>query len=126
MTRRFPTLTLICLTVLAALLLTACSLGSSSKATPVGTAAPSIAPTSAANVTATMASGAPTTAATPTTPVASPTALATRSAASTTAGTASPTTTLTSAPTATGQAMSAADINDRTRPAIVQITNNQQ
>lgn len=141
MVRRFRALlALICVPLIAAFLLTACSLGSSSNnATPVGTAAPTTAPTSSSTTTpatpaATTAptagsattSSATTSAATAAPSVASPTALATRSAASTTAGTATATTTLTSAPTTAGQAISAAEINDRARPAIVQITNNQQ
>ena len=114
----------VALAVAIALFLTACSLGSGAIATPAGTAAPSVAP-------ATRSASAPATAALAT----APTGSATTSAVSTLpAATTAPAATLpataanTAAPAASqaGQALSVADINERVRPAVVQITNNQQ
>jgi S1-C subfamily serine protease len=124
-----------------ALFLSACSLGSSSSSatTPAPTTAATTAPTTAATATvsattapasataATAATAVPSGAATVGT---SATGSATAVGASTTANAnanATPATNLISAPvTASGQPLSVAAINQKVRPAVVQITNNQK
>ncbi len=119
--------------LLLALALSACSLGSpSSPTTPVGTRAPTTAPTVAATAAPTVAATAmPTVVAT-----AMPTTAATAAAATNPSGGATPViaaasgtpaTSLISAPvSASGQPLSVAQINQKVRPAVVQITNNQK
>ncbi len=129
--------------LLLALALSACSLGSSSSsATKVGTPAPTTAPTTAA--ASGSATTAPASAAAATSPGGAITAGtsttgttggATAASASTTSGTTTanataggtPATNLISAPVGVGgQPLSVAAINQKVRPAVVQITNNQK
>jgi serine protease Do len=131
-TRAIP----VTLMLLIALFLSACSLGgnSSSATTPAPTTAPTTA--AAATVSATtapasavVATAAPSSAPRSTTAVGtSATGSATAASASTTANAnATPATTLISAPvTTSGQLLSVAQINQKVRPAVVQITNNQK
>jgi serine protease Do len=131
-TRAIP----VTLMLLIALFLSACSLGgnSSSATTPAPTTAPTTA--AAATVSATtapasavVATAAPSGAPRSTTAVGtSATGSATAASASTTANAnATPATTLISAPvTTSGQLLSVAQINQKVRPAVVQITNNQK
>jgi S1-C subfamily serine protease len=133
-TRLFPAM----LGLLLALTLSACSLGSSSSTmvAPSPTTAPSSSSaTSATTVpTASAATTAPTTAST-TAPVATTASNATTASATTTGGTTTanasasttPATSLISAPIgAGGQPLSVAQINQKVRPAVVQVTNNQK
>jgi S1-C subfamily serine protease len=133
-TRLFPAM----LGLLLALTLSACSLGSSSSTmvAPSPTTAPSSSSaTSATTVpTASAATTAPTTAST-TAPVATTASNATTARATTTGGTTTanasasttPATSLISAPIgAGGQPLSVAQINQKVRPAVVQVTNNQK
>ena len=126
--------------LLLALALSACSLGvnsNSSSATKVGTPAPTTAPTTAA--TSSVATTAPVSAATSPsgaiTAGTSTTGSATTASASTTSSTttanasanSTPATNLISAPVgAAGQPLSVVQINQKVRPAVVQITNNQK
>jgi serine protease Do len=136
-TRAIP----VTLILFVALLLSACSLGgsSSSATTPAPTTAATTAPTTAATATvsattapasataATAATAVPSSAATVGT---SATGSATAVGASTTANAnanATPATNLISAPvTTSGQLLSVAQINQKVRAAVVQITNNQK
>ncbi len=102
----------ILLIALLALIVSACTIGSSSSPTKVGTPAPTTAPTNALQTTATLST---------------PTALSATNATAVAPGASTATTTLISAPvTASGQPLSVAQINQRVRPAVVQITNNQK
>lgn len=125
--------------LLLALSLSACSLGiNSSSPTKTAVPAPTTAPTTAASGSATTAPASAAAATSPSgaiTAGTSTTRSATSASASTTTGTttanasagSTPATTLISAPVGTsGQPLSVAAINQKARPAVVQITNNQK
>ncbi len=120
--------------LVCAFLLTACSLGiTSSKSTPPNTSVPTTAATTQATIAATspaqatavvstvLATSAASNATTTTAGASATTTIANASASST------PATSLISAPvSASGQPLSVAQINQKARPAVVQVTNNQK
>ncbi len=121
-------------TLVCAFLLTACSLGiTSSKSTPANTSVPTTVATTQATIAATspaqstavvstvLATNAASNATTTTAGASTTTTIANASASST------PATSLISAPvSASGQPLSVAQINQKARPAVVQVTNNQK
>jgi len=120
--------------LVCAFLLSACSLGvNSSRSTPSITSAPTTAATTQAPTTAagsaarstTVVTAAPTTGATGSATTAAGASVTTTAANASASGT--PATSLISAPiSASGQPLSVAQINQKVRPAVVQITNNQK
>ncbi len=121
--------------LVCAFLLTACSLGiTSSKSTPVSISTPTTAATTqattAATTAATQSTAVVTTAPTTGAAINATTTTAGASATTTTANASAgstPATSLISAPvSASGQPLSVAQINQKARPAVVQVTNNQK
>lgn len=120
--------------LVCAFLLSACSLGvNSSRSTPSITSAPTTAATTQAPTTAagsaarstTVVTAAPTTGATGSATTAAGASVTTTAANASASGT--PATSLISAPiSASGQPLSVAQINQKVRPAVVQVTNNQK